>query len=528
MKNCARKPRVLVVIAHFDEMRRHQGRPNFFPQGVGHAFLAGAFHPDRVDIRLYSEVHSGPLEDLHLLAWPDLVVLTGVTAALDRMRHITAYVRVLAPKAIIVAGGPVARNLPGLSAEIFDVVCKGDIEELQTVAAEYLGSGCAATEMMPRFDLLGWKSRVNYVESSRYCNFSCSFCALTGEGHRFRAYSTDYIEHQIRSQPSGRYILFIDNNFYGSSRGQYSAKLELLQRLWREGLFKGWIALVTNDFFAREKNVLDAKAAGCVGLFSGLESLDGDQLARYGKRQNLAVPQLSAIEMCLKAGILYQYGLMFDPSSESVSKMMEQLDFIIEYDRIPMPAFMSLTIPLLGTPEFYRCLDEGLLMPNARLRDMDGVTMVSRPLDPMPDVVDFIRKINDLRWGRRRIAKRYARFFRRYRNHLSVPQMTTLFLTGLRVVIPGFEQNNVTLIPGRARAEILTHTTQTQSLGRLYEPIISMPGRLRGHFEPTMVTDDTGALHSDMADLIRQPPIKTQAGGDMESGTKTVVGIAAS
>lgn len=503
MKNFIRKPRVLVVIAHFDEMRRNMGRPNFIPQGVAHAYLAGAFHPDRVDIRLYSEVYSGPLEDLDLLGWPDMVVLTGVTAALDRMRHITAYARVLAPQVIVVVGGPVARQLPELSAEIFDVVCKGDIEELQKVACDYFGTACVSTEMLPRFDLLGWKSPVNYVESSRNCNFRCSFCSLSAEGQRLKTYPIDYIEYQIRSQPRGKYLLFIDNNFYGSSRTDFSAKLDLLRRLWHQRLFKGWIALVTHDFFAREENVKNAKLAGCVGLFSGVESLDSEVLTKYGKRQNLVVPQLQAIENCLKAGIVYQYGLMFDPASESVSSMLDQLDFIIEYDRIPLPAFMSLTIPLLGTTEFYRCLDEGKLLPNARLRDMDGVTMVTQPIDPMPKAVEFTRKINNLAWAKQRILMRSTRFFRRYRRNLSLAQMSNVLFSGLRVSWPGFEQNSITLRPRRLCSETLTHSTVTQPLGRLYDPIIPIPTRLRGHFEPTMVTDSTGSLHPVMADLIR-------------------------
>ncbi len=503
MKIQDRKPRVLIIIAHFDEMRRHQGRPKFFPQGMGHAYLAGAFHPERVDIRLYSEVHSGPLEDLDLMAWPDMVVFTGVTSSLDRMRHITAYVRVMAPHAIVVAGGPVARNLPLRSAEYFDIVCQGDIEALQAVATEHFGHSCVSEKMLPRFDLLPWKGAVNYVETSRYCNFRCSFCALTGEGHGYKTYDEDYIEHQIRAQPRGRYVLFIDNNFYGSSRRAYQAKINLLKRLFHEGLFKGWIALVTNDFYAKEQNVLEAKKAGCVGLFSGVESLDSEQLARYGKRQNMAVPQLSAIEMCLKAGVIYQYGLMFDPSSESLQKMKEQLDFIIDHDRIPMPAFMSLTIPLLGTPEFYRYVDDSLLLPNARLRDMDGMTMVSRPLDPMPDVVKFIKDINNLQWARRRILARDFRFFRRYRKSLSAAQIMTLIGSDVRTVLPGMEQNNVTFFPGRVQAEKLTHDTRTQPLGRLYEPIIDVPSHLRGHFEPTMVTNAFGALHSHVSELVR-------------------------
>lgn len=499
-----RKPRVLIVIAHFDEMRRYQPRPNFFPQGIGHVYLAGAFHRDRVDIRLYSEIYSGPLEDLDLLAWPDMVVFTGVTASLDRMRHIAAYVRVLAPHAFLVVGGPVARNLPDLCAEFFDVVSAGDIEDLQRIADECFGPGHASEDMRPRFDLLGWKSAVNYAESSRYCNFRCSFCSLTGEGRKFRAYSPDYIEDQIRMQPRGRYLLFVDNNFYGGSRAAYKSKIELLRRLWHEGHFKGWIALVTNDFFANEANVIDAKSSGCVGLFSGLESLDKDQLAKYGKRQNLAVPQLAAIETCLEAGIVYQYGLMFDPASETVPRMREQFDFIMAHDRIPMPAFTSLTIPLLGTPEFYQCLDDGRLLPNLRLRDMDGVTLVTTPIDPVPEVRSFVRDIHDLSWARRKLVARHARFFRRYRKSLSATQMSTLLLSGLRALVPSLEQNNLTLAPRRrARAERVTHYAPTQPLGRIYEPLIDLPKRLRSHFEPTMVTDASGGLHPMMDDLAR-------------------------
>src|SRR5262249_17817334 len=58
-----RKPRILLVVAHFDDTRNPNGRPNFIPQGLAHAFLAGAFHRHNVELRLYSEFHSGPLKD---------------------------------------------------------------------------------------------------------------------------------------------------------------------------------------------------------------------------------------------------------------------------------------------------------------------------------------------------------------------------------------------------------------------------------------------------------------------------------
>jgi hypothetical protein len=56
-------------------------------------------------------MYSGPLEDPGLLGWPDMLVLTGLTTAFDRMLHLTAYARTLNEKVIVVAGGPSIRAL---------------------------------------------------------------------------------------------------------------------------------------------------------------------------------------------------------------------------------------------------------------------------------------------------------------------------------------------------------------------------------------------------------------------------------
>ena len=161
-----RKPRVLLVVAHFDDTRNPNGRPNFIPQGLAHAFLAGAFHRRNVEVRLYSEFHSGPLKDERAFAWPDMLVLTGVTSAFDRMRQLAAYVRIKSPHCVVVTGGPAVRNLPISSAAAFDYACHGDIEELAAIAEEEFGPDAVAEQMLPRFDLLTWKSRVNYVETT--------------------------------------------------------------------------------------------------------------------------------------------------------------------------------------------------------------------------------------------------------------------------------------------------------------------------------------------------------------------------
>ncbi len=76
----ARK-RVLIVNVSFDDFRHTTGNPNKVPQAMGPAYLAGAFSRELCDLRLYNEQRSGALQDMQLLGWPDMLVLTGLTSA---------------------------------------------------------------------------------------------------------------------------------------------------------------------------------------------------------------------------------------------------------------------------------------------------------------------------------------------------------------------------------------------------------------------------------------------------------------
>ena len=487
------KPRVLVVIAHFDDTRNPNGRPNFIPQGLGHAYLAGAFHPQNVAVRIYSEFHSGPLTNEQVFAWPDMLVLTGVTSAFDRMRQLAAYTRTKTPGCIVVAGGPAVRNLPVSSAAAFDYACQNDIEELAEIALEVFGADAVAEVMRPRFDLLTWKSQVNYVETSRYCNFRCTFCALTAERREYKIYDLDYVEHQIRSYRRSKPVLFIDNNFYGNNRSLFFQKLDLLKDLVRRRVLPGWIALVTGDFFSDPQNVVWAREAGCIGLFSGIESFNADQIKAYNKRQNL-LPQIEMIKSCFEAGIVFQYGLIFDPTTQHTRQMKEELDFAIRCDAIPLPAFTSLTIPLLGTPLFHDRVKSHDFLPFAKLRDMDGFTLLTRPLDAMEQVLPFVRSLVEIEGQFSDFAHRGLGLLRRYWRSLSPRQIAFLVANSFPKLI------NSRRTVAAVDSDNLTYVTTTQPLGPLYKPMFAIPEKYRGCFRPTMITDKSGELDFEIAE----------------------------
>lgn len=502
------RKRVLIVNCYFDDSRQPIRRTTKIPQAVGPIYLAGAFARELCDVRCYTELASGPLEDEALLSWPDMLVLTGLTNSFDRMLHLTAYARSKNPKVIVVAGGPTVRALPLLAEKFFDYSCLGDIEELQEVIREAFGSAYVAREMLPRYDLAYWLGRIGYIETTRNCNFRCAFCSLTAEGNGYQTYDLDYIRQQFIASGKRRRMFFCDNNFYGSNREHFKAKLALIQEMRAAGHFNEWGALVTNDFFRRDDNLRLIREAGCELLFSGLESFDNEWLRNFNKLQNTSAPQVEMVKKSLNAGVVFAYGLIVDVTSRRIADLRRELDFITATPEITLPSFVTLSIPILGTPYFYECLDRKVLLPNTKLRDMDGTTIMQRPLDPIEDVVKFVRDIQSMKGFRQRILKHAVGFTKIYRSKLTKMQMILALGNGLLVSAQPVTTSLTSLGWIKNRPKPRTFISSTEPLDHMYTPAFRVDSRYVKYFEPTMVTDKRGELHED---ILESGLLKTKA-----------------
>jgi hypothetical protein len=499
--------RVLVVNCYLDYSRAPIRRPNKFPHAVAPIYLAGACSRELCDVRCYDELSSGPLTDPALLGWPDMLVLTGLTHCFDRMLHLTAYARTKNPRVIVVAGGPAVRALPLLSEKFFDYSCLGDIEELRTVIASAWGEPYAAEQMHPRFDLAYWIKYVTHVESTRYCNFHCSFCSLTGEGRSYQTYDLEKIRQQIMTAGKRRKLLFVDNNFYGNDREHFQRRIDLINELRATGQFRNWAALVTNDFFNKQENLTLAKESGCELLFSGVESFDSNWLRTFNKLQNTSTPQVEMISRCLNAGIIFCYGLMLDLSTRSIADIQRELRFITGTPEITLPAFITLSIPILGTPYFYECLNNRTILPDTKLRDMDGITIVQKTLDPLAEAVEFVRGAEQFRGLRSRLIQHSLRFFNLYRKKLNPLQLSIGFEQGLLLSAHTL-MTSTTALGWMKKARARTYVSTTEPLDDAYAPAFRVDWRFRNYFQPTMVTDEAGSLANEMIDsgLLRKVP----------------------
>lgn len=491
----APRKRILIVNCYFDDMRLPVGRRTKIPQAMGPVYLAGAFSPCSCDIRLYNEMYSGPLEDERLLSWPDMLVLTGLSNSFDRMLHLTAYARTRNRHVIVVAGGPAVRALPTLAGRYFDLVCMGDVEELVQVAEETLGKGNGNPGMHPRYDLACWMGPYGYVESSRYCNFRCSFCSLTGENRAYRKYDLHFVRHQITSLGKSRQtIIFIDNNFYGNDRSYFVARMELIRELRQAGFIRNWSALVTNDFFHMDENIRLAKEAGCIALFSGVESFDRGWLRNHRKNQNTGMGQVEMIRKCMDHGILFLYGLMLDVAGRKVSDLRREIEFILDTPEISLPSYLSLVTPFPGTPHFYDCLTEKRILPNTRLRDLDTTTLSILPMGSMEEATRFAYDIQTLRGYKGKVLKHSIGFFRKYRSALTSLQMAVGLGTAVMISLQKTPNRSMRMSLFQSRNRWRTHVSTTEPLDRMYTPAFRVDSRFESYFKPTFLTDQQGFL----------------------------------
>jgi hopanoid C-2 methylase len=480
--------RALIVNAYIDGMGR-QGRRRTIPQALAPAMLAGALDPSQWTIRLYNEHVTGDLRDFALLQWPDVLVLTGLTSSLDRMLQLTAYARTLNPSVIVVAGGPAVRAMPALARRFFDYACRGDVEELRDVIRDVCGEGYVTEgDIVPRYDLAPWlQGRFGYVEATRNCNFRCAFCSIAGEGRRYQSLSVSALRGQIGALSNPRDLIFLDNNFFGSDRAQFHARVNLIEELRARGVCSSWAALVTQDFFANPDHLTTVRRSGCLFLFSGVESFDERALQSFNKKQNTAATQLATIATCLDAGVAFLYGIVLDNSTRSIADMRREIDFILDTDSIPLPCYFSFAVPLPGTAFFRRAVSEGQFRPNVLLRDLHGmVPIVQSQHDELTELRRFADDLSVFRgYGRRAIAHA-ATFAARNRSRLGSTQLTASMLPVMMLCKPESRVNRGPRLRAAAEAFQPLRTNAT--------PLIRVDSSFEEHFKSVPITDADGSI----------------------------------
>ncbi|MCX2982809.1 hypothetical protein EYC98_18255 [Halieaceae bacterium IMCC14734] len=500
--------RVLIVNCYFPEMRESIKRSNEVPDTAAPVLLAGFFNPETCDVVLYNEVNSGFIEIYQpaLLQWPDIIVLTGLTAAFDRLLHVTAYAKSYNSSVIVAAGGHAVRSLPQYARQFFDYLCLGDVEEIEGVIAESMGQQYVAEVFTPRYDLAYWMRQLGYVESSRNCNFRCDFCSLTATGLPYSAQPVDYLERQLDALGKRFAVVFNDNQLVGDGNKTFDQRIAPVKARIDAGQFQHWFGFVTDTFFWDDTNIQKARQNGCISLFVGVESFaDQVWLDKVNKSQNAKRNQVDLITRCLDEGILFKYGLVFDPTERTTAQMYQEMDIICDTPEVPIPLFTFTATPYPGTPMFKQRLENKQILPNTNMRDLESSTLCVEPMQPIDEVVDFIKTGKNFRNYRSKVYRHQIEFMRRYRHSLDWKQKIYANLNVAAILFPRAFSSPLSF---SKKARPRTHISTTERLDDIYTPCLPVAAEYRHYFEPTVLVDAgreiNPLLQADVLDRVTQ------------------------
>jgi radical SAM superfamily enzyme YgiQ (UPF0313 family) len=295
------------------------------------------------------------VEPLDLNADVDLVGVSYMTALAPRAREIAAAFR--ARGRLAVAGGYHPTLCPEDAARHFDAVCVGDAEELWPRIVRDAAAGrlrrfyrhecppdLAATPV-PRRDLAERTARhyaTRYaVQVGRGCRHGCRYCSVTAFHRRtYRARPLADVLAELGGVP--RDFIFVDDNII--------ADPEYARRLFRAMLpmKKRWVSQCSLKI-ADDPELLDlARAAGCRGLFVGIETTSARNLAAVGKSFNDSSAYMRRIREIRRRGIGIIAGMIVGMDADGPEVFERTLRFLgaARIDALQL----NILTPLPGTP----------------------------------------------------------------------------------------------------------------------------------------------------------------------------------
>lgn len=335
-------------------------------QNLAMAILAG-LTPEGVEISFKDDTlqRLDPERDLDFKA--DLAALTVSTKTADRAYGLADTYRRHGVK--VVLGGIHPTVLPEEALQHSDAVVMGEAEglwpqvlqdvqqgQLKPIYKHHTIPSFNQAASGPRRDLFRSKRYipVEVIQASRGCPFDCEFCSVTplfGRQHRLREMADLLKEIQSLSR---KWIMFADDNILGCpayARQFFQALVPLKLT---------WFGQASLHGLENVENVKLMAASGCKALFIGFESLNPQNLAECGKKQNHPERYRDIVHLLHDHGIGVWASFVFGLDHDNEACFERTVEFAIK-SRLIMASFALLT-PYPGTRLYHRLRSEGRLL----------------------------------------------------------------------------------------------------------------------------------------------------------------------
>jgi len=210
----------------------------------------------------------------------------------------------------------------------------------------------------PRWDLLKKRNSImkGAIFATRGCPHHCRYCNLKQiYFDSFRTRPLHEVVEEVSSMHS-KFFVFWDDNFFADKTFAKTLMKEIIP------LRKKWAAQVTIKDCIDDELLENAKKAGCVYLFIGLESFSSSSLQEANKSINRIEDYQQIIENIHKHRILVQAGVVFgfDNDTPDVFEHTLKACETLGIDGVTV----SILTPLPKTPIYYQMEEEGRLLTN--------------------------------------------------------------------------------------------------------------------------------------------------------------------
>lgn len=292
--------------------------------------------------------------------------------------------------------------LPGIPPDIQALldagvtIVKGEVED---VWAKLLGDA-AADRLRPLYDFLGAKpdlsekplpmirreylhkfvaSNFGTLDCGRGCPFECSFCTIINvQGRKMRFRSAEVVARAVRENYQRHRIsfyFFTDDNF--ARNPNWEAIFDALIRLREEENIPVKFMMQVDVLSWKIRGFVGkAQRAGCQTAFIGMETLNQQNLAAAGKRQNRASEYRELIEAYRSRGISTHVGYIIGFPGDTRESVQRDLTDLMEQVQPDHASFFMLT-PLPGSMDHLRLVQRGeWLHPDFNLYDSHHETTI--------------------------------------------------------------------------------------------------------------------------------------------------------
>jgi radical SAM superfamily enzyme YgiQ (UPF0313 family) len=194
-------------------------------------------------------------------------------------------------------------------------------------------------------------ANVGTIDASRGCPFNCSFCTIVNvHGHRMRCRDVNALITAVRDNYRRyrvAFYFFTDDNFARNSR--WEEIFDGLIRLREEERIPVQFMIQADVLSYRKKHfVHKARKAGCSQVFVGVESLNPDNLAAAGKRQNDVRDLSNLVNAFHEAGIMVHAAYIIGFPCDTPASIRRDVDRLARELQVRQASFFMLT-PLPGS-----------------------------------------------------------------------------------------------------------------------------------------------------------------------------------